>query len=81
MKENQEVEEIEEVKEEQEDKVCDEIITYTDPVGNTFEAPVIDVINLNKETMMSVVVVDTEDNEDDFAFDFSEEEEDGEAFF
>jgi len=30
---------------------------------------------------MSVVVVDTEDTEDDFVFDFSDEEEDGEAFF
>jgi len=73
--------EVEEVKEEQVNKECDEIITYTDPVGNTFEAPVIDVVNLNKETMMSVVVVDTEDTEDDFVFDFSDEEEDGEAFF
>ncbi len=79
--EKAEVEEIEEIKEEQEDKVCDEIISYTDPVGNTFEAPVIDVVNLNKETMMSVVVVDTEDTEDDFAFDFSEEEDDDSAFF
>jgi hypothetical protein len=77
----EEVEEIEEVKEEQEDKVCDETVSYTDPMGNTFEAPVIDVVNLNKETIMSVVVVDTEDTEDDFAFDFSDEEEDGEAFF
>jgi hypothetical protein len=79
--ETAEVEEIEEIKVEQENKECDEIITYTDPVGNTFEAPVIDVVNLNKETMMSVVVVDTEDTEDDFVFDFSDEEEDGEAFF
>ena len=76
-----EVEEVEEIKEEQEDKVCDETVSYTDPMGNTFEAPVIDVVNLNKETMMSVVVVDTKDTEDDFAFDFSDEEEDGEAFF
>jgi len=79
--ETAEVEEIEEIKEEQEDKVCDEIISYTDPVGNTFEAPVIDVVNLNKETMMSVVVVDTEDNEDDFAFDFSDDDDETSSFF
>jgi len=35
----------------------DEVIQYTDPVGNKFEAPVIDVVNLNKETQMSVVVL------------------------
>jgi len=77
----EEVEEIEEIKEEQEDKVCDETVSYTDPMGNTFEAPVIDVVNLNKETMMSVVVVDTKDTEDDFAFDFSDEDDGDEAFF
>ena len=76
-----EVEEVEEIKEEQEDKVCDETVSYTDPMGNTFEAPVIDVVNLNKETMMSVVVVDTKDTEDDFAFDFSDEDDGDEAFF
>jgi hypothetical protein len=60
----------------------DEYIKYTDPVGNNFEAPIVDVVNLNKETMMSVVVVDTENTEDDFTFDFSDEDEDGdEAFF
>lgn len=35
----------------------DEVIQYTDPVGNKFEAPVIDIVNLNKETQMSVVVL------------------------
>jgi hypothetical protein len=35
----------------------DEVLQYTDPVGNKFEAPVIDVVNLNKDTQMSVVVL------------------------
>jgi hypothetical protein len=59
----------------------DEIVQYTDPVGNTFEAPVIDVVELNRETQMSVIVVESEDTEDDFAFDFSDEEDDDAAFF
>lgn len=78
----------------------DEVIQYTDPVGNTFEAPiVIDSIDLNAETKMAVILspcaahdleddsymdaVDetVEENEDDFNFDFSEEEEENEAFF
>jgi hypothetical protein len=54
--ETAEVEEIEEIKVEQENKVCDEIVTYTDPMGNTFETPVFDVIDLNKDTKMSVMV-------------------------
>jgi hypothetical protein len=59
----------------------EETVTYTDPVGNTFEAPVIDVVDLNRETKMSVVVVESEDAEEDFAFDFSDEDDDEEAFF
>jgi len=63
-------------------EVIEETLIYTDPVGNTFEAPVIDVVNLNRETQMSVIVVESEDTEDDFAFDFSDDEDDdGEAFF
>jgi transcription antitermination factor NusG len=117
--ETAEVEEIEEIKVEQENKVCDEVVTYTDPMGNTFEAPVFDVIDLNKDTKMSVVVspcaahdaesefmdgidesIEPEvvsleptpedhlvfetqqiETEDDFAFDFSDEDDDDSAFF
>jgi hypothetical protein len=115
------VEEVEEVKEEQENKVCDEAVSYTDPMGNTFEAPiVIDSIDLNRETKMSVIIspcaahdleadkfMDAPDEtieevpsleptpedhlvfetqqretEDDFAFDFSDDEDDdGNSFF
>jgi hypothetical protein len=59
----------------------EETVTYTDPMGNTFEAPVIDVVDLNRETQMSVIVVESEDTEEDFAFDFSDEDDDEEAFF
>ncbi len=63
-------------------EAVEETVTYTDPVGNIFEAPLIDVVELNRETQMSVIVVESEDTEDDFAFDFSDEDEDGdEAFF
>ena len=48
--------EVEEVKEEQVNKECDETVNYTDPMGNTFEAPVFDTIDLNKDTKMSVIV-------------------------
>ena len=115
------VEEVEEVKEEQENKVCDEAVSYTDPMGNTFEAPiVIDSIDLNRETKMSVIIspcaahdleadefmdapdetieevpsleptpedhlvfeTQQKETEDDFAFDFSDEEDDdGNSFF
>ena len=98
----------------------EETVMYTDPVGNTFEAPiVIDSIELNRETQMSVILSpcaahDLEDDsymdapdetveevvsleptpedhiqfekeqletEDDFAFDFSDDEDDDAAFF
>jgi hypothetical protein len=100
-------------------EALEETVTYTDPMGNTFEAPVFDTIDLNKDTKMSVmvspcaahdaesefmdgidesiepVVVSLEptpedhlvfeaqqtETEDDFAFDFSEEEDDDAAFF
>ena len=48
--------EVEEVREEQVNKECDETVTYTDPMGNTFEAPVFDTIDLNKDTKMTVVL-------------------------
>jgi hypothetical protein len=108
--------EVEEVTEEQ---VYEETVSYTDPMGNTFEAPVFDTIDLNKDTKMSVIVSpcaahDAEsefmdgidesiepvivsleptpedhlvfetqqlETEDDFAFDFSDEDDDEEAFF
>jgi hypothetical protein len=100
-------------------EAVEETVTYTDLVGNTFEAPIIDVVNLNKETLMSVIISpcaahDAEsefmdgidesidpivvslqptpedhiqfekeqlETEDDFAFDFSDEEDDEEVFF
>jgi len=48
--------EVEEVKEEQVEQVYQETVNYTDPMGNTFEAPVFDTIDLNKDTKMSVMV-------------------------
>jgi hypothetical protein len=100
-------------------EALEETVTYTDPMGNTFEAPVFDTIELNKDTKMSVVVSpcaahDAEsefmdgidesikpvvvlleptpedhlvfetqqiETEDDFAFDFSDEEDDDSTFF
>lgn len=97
----------------------EETVTYTDPMGNTFEAPVFDTIDLNKDTKMSVMVSpcaahDAEsefmdgidesiepvvvlleptpedhlvfetqqlETEDDFAFDFSDEDDDDNSFF
>jgi hypothetical protein len=108
--------EVEEVKEEQ---VYEETVSYTDPMGNTFEAPVFDTIDLNKDTKMSVMVspcaahdaesefmdgidesiepvvisleptpedhlvfeAQQKETEDDFAFDFSDEDDDDSAFF
>lgn len=38
-------------------EVVEETVSYTDPAGNTFEAPiVIDSIELNRETQMSVII-------------------------
>ena len=37
-------------------EALEETVTYTDPMGNTFEAPVFDTIDLNKDTKMSVIV-------------------------
>jgi hypothetical protein len=100
-------------------EALEETVTYTDPMGNTFEAPVFDTIDLNKDTKMSVIVspcaahdaesefmdgidesIEPEvvsleptpedhlvfetqqiETEDDFAFDFSDEEDDDSAFF
>ena len=100
-------------------ETLEETVSYTDPMGNTFEAPVFDTIDLNKDTKMSVmvspcaahdaesefmdgidesiepVVVSLEptpedhlvfeaqqkETEDDFAFDFSDEDDDDSAFF
>ena len=101
-------------------EAIEETVSYTDPMGNTFEAPiVIDSIDLNRETKMAVVISpcaahDLEDDsymdapdetveevvsleptpedheqfekeqvktEDDFAFDFSDDEDEDAAFF
>lgn len=101
----------------------DQVIQYTDSAGNTFEAPVFDVVELNKDTKMSVIVspcaahdlesdefmdaidesiaedvtasleptpedhlvfeTQQKETEDNFAFDFSidEEENDNDSFF
>jgi hypothetical protein len=59
-----------------------ETIHYTDPAGNTFEAPVVvDIIDLNETTKQAVVVQETfEDNdeeifaeEDNFDLDFNDD--------
>lgn len=55
----------------------DETVVYTDPVGNTFEAPVvIDTIDINENTKMAVVVIDNSNNsfDDDFDLDFNDTE-------
>ena len=81
-------------------EAVEETVSYTDPMGNTFEAPiVIDSIELNRETSMAVIIspcaahdleadklmdaVDetVEETEDDFAFNFSDDEDDDAAFF
>jgi hypothetical protein len=101
-------------------EVVEETVSYTDPMGNTFEAPiVIDSIELNRETKMSVIIspcaahdleadefMDAPDEtieevpsleptpedhlvfetqqvetEDDFAFNFSDDEDDDAAAF
>ena len=101
-------------------EVIEETVSYTDPMGNTFEAPiVIDSIDLNSDTKMAVILspcaahdleadkfMDAPDEtveevlsleptpedheqfeqeqlrtEDDFAFNFSDDEDDDEAFF
>lgn len=101
-------------------EVIEETVTYTDPMGNTFEAPVLfDTVELNKETKMSVIIspcaahdleadnfMDAPDEtveevvsleptpedhlqfekeqlevQDDFAFDFSDDEDDDASFF
>jgi hypothetical protein len=48
--------------------MIDEVITYSDPIGNIFEVPVIEP-----------VIVDN--SEDDFVFEFSDEDDEDEAFF
>jgi hypothetical protein len=74
--------EVEEVTELDRNIAMDEVINYTDPAGNTFEAPiVIDSIELNTTTKSAVIVVenaeDTEQDEfaaaDNFDLDFNEE--------
>ena len=100
-------------------EVIEETVSYTDPMGNTFEAPVFDTIELNRDTKMAVMISpcaahDLEDDsfmdaidetveevisleptpedyeqfekeqqetEDDFAFNFSDDEDDDAAFF
>ena len=51
-----EVEEMERVESALAREWIEEGISYTDPMGNTFETPLIDVVDLNKDTRMSVIV-------------------------
>jgi hypothetical protein len=52
-----EAEEIEIVEAALASEALEETVSYTDPMGNTFEAPiVIDCIDLNKDTKMSVII-------------------------
>jgi hypothetical protein len=69
-----------EVKEEQEDKVCDETIIYTDPMGNTFETTSIaPCAGHDAETEKEIEKETIEDIKDEFALadnfdlDFNEE--------
>ena len=53
-------------------ETIEETVTYTDPMGNTFEAPVLfDTVELNKETKMAVIISpcaahDNEPGDDEF---------------
>jgi hypothetical protein len=78
------VETVREIEEEKSEDIFpqDEIVQYTDPAGNTFEAPVVvDIIDLNETTKQAVVVQETfEDNdeeifaeEDNFDLDFNDD--------
>ena len=69
-----------EFKEEQEDKVCDETIIYTDPMGNTFETTSIaPCAGHDTETEKEIEKETIEDTKDEFALadnfdlDFNEE--------
>jgi hypothetical protein len=60
----------------------DEIVQYTDPVGNIFEMPDIkvDTIDLNETTKMAVIVEDNDEDifalEDNFDLDFNDDTND-----
>lgn len=60
--------------------ILDEVVSYEDPAGNTFEAPVVtvDEVQLNETTKQAVVVADinTFDNDFDLSFDDTEEDTD-----
>ncbi len=64
----------------------DEIVQYTDPVGNVFEMPEIkvDTIDLNETTKMAVIVEEADLNnvfaeEDNFDLDFGDDTEDDDS--
>jgi hypothetical protein len=62
----------------------EETVTYTDPMGNTFEAPiVIDIVPSLQPTPEDHIQFEKEqlETEDDFVFDFSEEDDDDSVFF
>lgn len=37
-------------------EVLEETVSYTDSMGNTFQAPLIDIVELNRDTNMSVII-------------------------
>ena len=64
----------------------DEIVQYTDPVGNVFEMPEIkvDTVDLNETTKMAVIVEEADLNnvfaeEDNFDLDFGDDTEDDDS--
>jgi len=85
--EAQEVISLEPTPEDYEQFNAEEILEYTDPIGNTFEVPIVevklDIVDLNETTKQAVIVEENLDNafaqEDNFDLDFtsnSEEDED-----
>jgi hypothetical protein len=65
------VETVREIEEEKSEDIFpqDEIVQYTDPVGNVFEAPiVVDIIDLNETTKQAVVVQETIEDDDEEIF-------------
>lgn len=58
--------------------ILDEVVSYEDPAGNTFEAPVVtvDEVQLNDTTKQAVVVAEINTFDNDFDLSFEETEED-----
>jgi hypothetical protein len=58
--------------------ILDEVVSYEDPAGNTFEAPVVtvDEVQLNDTTKQAVVVAEINTFDNDFDLSFEETEDD-----